>query len=164
MMNTPPKVTIIIANHNYGKYLASAIDSALNQDYPSIDLVVIDDFSSDNSWEIIHQKLFKGNTHDKAKNELFESKICSFKRKGQDCNIAAFRTSKNLGPSECRNIGINYCIKNTEYIAILDADDEYYQNKVRELVNTAICSSNIGVVYGDYDILNIETGNTVREY
>ena len=52
----------------------------------------------------------------------------------------------------------------TEYYAILDADDIYYPNKVLELLTTASCSPDIGVVYGDYDILNIETATKKREY
>jgi len=164
-MNSPPKVTIIIANHNYGKYLGQAIDSAINQDYPSIDIVVVDDFSSDNSWEVIHKKLFKGITHDKRGNEHFEMKSGTLMRFGNiKCNVTAYKLLKNVGPSEARNLAIHNAISNTDYFAILDADDEYYPSKVRELVNTAICSNNIGVVYADYDILNVDTGNLVREY
>jgi len=52
-MSRPPLVSIIIDNYNYGRFLPEAIDSALNQDYPSKDVIVVDDGSTDNSREVI---------------------------------------------------------------------------------------------------------------
>jgi glycosyltransferase involved in cell wall biosynthesis len=49
MMNETPKVSIIINNYNYGRFLAAAIDSALAQSYPSVEVVVVDDGSADDS-------------------------------------------------------------------------------------------------------------------
>lgn len=46
-------VTIIINNYNYEKYIAEAVDSALNQDYPNLEVVVVDDGSTDASRMII---------------------------------------------------------------------------------------------------------------
>lgn len=46
-------VSIIINNHNYGAYLAEAINSLLSQTYPAVELIVVDDGSTDNSREII---------------------------------------------------------------------------------------------------------------
>ena len=43
------RVTTLINNHNYGKYLGEAIDSALGQTYPSTEVVVVDDGSTDES-------------------------------------------------------------------------------------------------------------------
>lgn len=45
--------TIIVINHNYGEFLRNAIDSALNQDYPTVEVVVVDDGSTDGSHAII---------------------------------------------------------------------------------------------------------------
>lgn len=48
-------VTIIINNHNYGRFLADAIDSALAQSHEPIEVIVVDDGSVDNSREVIQQ-------------------------------------------------------------------------------------------------------------
>ena len=50
-----PKVSIIINNYNYDRFLAEAIDSALNQTYPCVETIVVDDGSTDNSRQIIAQ-------------------------------------------------------------------------------------------------------------
>jgi hypothetical protein len=48
-----PLVSIVIDNYNYGRYLRAAIDSALNQTCPDIEVIVVDDGSTDNSRDII---------------------------------------------------------------------------------------------------------------
>lgn len=46
-------VSVLIPNHNYGRYLSAAVDSALGQSHPDIEVVVVDDGSSDDSREVI---------------------------------------------------------------------------------------------------------------
>jgi glycosyltransferase involved in cell wall biosynthesis len=48
-------VSIIITNHNYERYLAEAIESALNQDYRDVEVIVVDDGSTDGSRRIIER-------------------------------------------------------------------------------------------------------------
>jgi glycosyltransferase involved in cell wall biosynthesis len=48
-----PLVSIVINNYNYGRFLAEAIDSALSQNYDNIEIIVVDDGSTDNSRDVI---------------------------------------------------------------------------------------------------------------
>ncbi|MEH6696274.1 MAG: glycosyltransferase family 2 protein [Hyphomonas sp.] len=50
----PPRLSIIITNYNYAKFVAAAIDSVLSQDEP-VELIVVDDCSTDNSRDVIGQ-------------------------------------------------------------------------------------------------------------
>jgi len=158
------RVTIIIANNNYAKYLGEAIDSAWKQLYKYINIVVVDDCSTDDSWSIIHNKLFKSQPHTNNIIDNIQYKSTIVKRGDYDSHIIGIKLPQQSGPSTARNIAIDNTLSFTEYYAILDADDIYYPNKVLELLTTASCSPDIGVVYGDYDILNIETATKKREY
>ena len=53
-VNIDPLVSIIITNYNYGCFLANAIDSALQQRYPVVEVVIVDDGSTDDSCDLIH--------------------------------------------------------------------------------------------------------------
>lgn len=48
-----PLVSVVISNYNYGRYLPEAIRSALNQSYPNVEVIVVDDGSSDDSRQVI---------------------------------------------------------------------------------------------------------------
>jgi len=48
-----PKISIFMSSYNYAKYLRDAIDSVLNQTFTDFELYIMDDASTDNSWDII---------------------------------------------------------------------------------------------------------------
>jgi glycosyltransferase involved in cell wall biosynthesis len=48
-----PLVSILVNNHNYGRFLAAAVDSALAQSYPNVEIIVVDDGSTDDSRAIL---------------------------------------------------------------------------------------------------------------
>lgn len=54
-MKTPLKFSIVIANYNYGRFVSRAIDSALEMKWPNIEVVVVDDGSTDHSTDVIHR-------------------------------------------------------------------------------------------------------------
>jgi len=49
----PPRVSICVVNHNYARFLPAAIDSALGQTWPDVEVVVVDDGSTDGSDDVI---------------------------------------------------------------------------------------------------------------
>lgn len=99
-----PLVSIVINNYNYGKYLKDSIDSALQQTYKNIEVIVVDDGSTDHSLEII---------------EEYKDKVTSILK-------------KNGGQASAFNAGFKVC--KGEIICLLDADDIFLPNKVATVV------------------------------
>jgi glycosyltransferase involved in cell wall biosynthesis len=91
-----PKVSIIIPIYNSEKYLAECLDSATNQTLRDIEIICIDDGSTDSSSEILYKYVQK------------------------DSRIIVIH-QKNIGIGSARNIGIN--LVKSKYILFLDSDD-----------------------------------------
>ena len=53
MTGEKPLVSVVVNNYNYGRFLAEAIDSALRQTYSPIEVLVVDDGSTDDSRDVI---------------------------------------------------------------------------------------------------------------
>ena len=102
---TLPLVSIIINNYNYEAFLQMAIDSALKQTYPSIEVVVVDDGSTDRSQEI----------------------IASY----SDRIVAVMK--ENGGQASSLNAGVEASSGNI--LCFLDADDIFYPQKVETIVD-----------------------------
>lgn len=153
-----PKVTFIIAHHNYQEYLPNAIQSALNQTYKNIHICVIDDCSNDQKSVLkIFENFVGQETYDR------ESTDFGFIRRSSNITYIQL-PNRALGPSNARNIGIEVCWNNTDIFAILDADDENYPTKIEHCVEVLQSDDKIGVVYTDHNTLNTITENVVREY
>lgn len=156
-----PKVTFIIANHNYQEFLGSAVDSALSQTYPNIHVCVIDDCSNNQQevLSIISEKA-SGNFIDQ---EFQDNQIVY--RSDKITFIQLLKDSGSYHQAYARNRGIEACWNDSEFFAILDADDENYPTKIEECIQPMLDHpEEIGGVYGDTIIENAQTGNTVREY
>lgn len=123
------KVAIVIANYNYGDYIVAAMDSILNQTYQGpLRVYVVDDGSSDNSWEKISEY-----------QKLYPEKIIG-------------KRIQNSGASVARNVAIEMCWDWADIIGVLDSDDEYYPKKVEKLVDKLVEHPEVGVAYADYVI------------
>lgn len=152
-----PRVTFIIAHHNYENYLEGCIDSALNQTYKNIHVCVIDDCSNDQ----------------KTVRSIIEKKLGKFKNIEQTSeNVKTYNCDKGTyieltnGPYKqayARNRGIEACWE-SDYFAILDADDENCPEKIEKCLEVLESDPNrIGAVYTDTKIFNIDTDRLVLE-
>ena len=153
-----PVVTVLIPVHNDEKYIGSAIDSALNQDYEAyFRLCVIDDGSSDRSWDIAITKIFS----DREVETKEDGDIILV----TDGKHVVIKKPEASGPSGARNTGIKYTLHRTDIYAMLDSDDEMYPSKVSKCVEKILEDlERIGAVYADYDTINVDTNKTIREF
>ncbi len=143
-MSALPKVAVIIATHNYKQYLPDAMRSVVDQDYPDITTVVIDDGSTDGTHELLLQKAAEPTSQDEEK-EVFD-----FERDGS-LPLVYIRLRRKSGPSRARNVGIQYVWDKTHLFQILDADDMMLPNKVSKCVARLMTDpERIGGVYADY--------------
>jgi glycosyltransferase involved in cell wall biosynthesis len=97
-------VSIAINNYNYGRYLGAAIDSALSQDYQYVEIVVVDDGSTDSSRDVVRR---------------YGDKISAV-------------LQPNGGQGAAYNAGFAAC--HGQIVVFLDADDRLYPNAVTEIV------------------------------
>lgn len=111
-----PKVSVIVPVYNTEKYLKRCIDSLVGQTYNDIEIILVDDKSTDNSLSIIS-----------AYQEKYPEKI------------KVLQTKTNSGPSTARNLGID--IATGEYIGFVDSDDyivpDYYESLVSACEETS---------------------------
>ena len=113
------KTSVIITSHNYGRFLGSAIDSALGQTVKPKEVIVIDDASEDNTEEIA---------------KSFGNKIRYFK--------VNFRNV-----SKTRNFGLS--VASGEYVVFLDADDYFRGDFLEKTQHVIQKSLRIKLVYSD---------------
>ena len=99
-MSQKKKISVIIPNYNYARYLDQAIRSVLEQTYNNIELIVVNNGSTDNSLEVLEKY-------------------------GQKIRLV---NQPNLGQSGARNSGLS--VSSGELIAFLDADDYWDPTKL----------------------------------
>jgi len=154
-----PNVAIIISNYNYGKYVLDAIDSALSQDYKgALRVHIVDDGSSDDSWEKICAITDSGNIQT-LEEPYYKGDFESRQRE----KLYAYRIN-NSGASTARNVGIWEAWGWADVFAILDADDTYAVNKVSKQTKKLMEYDEIGVTYSDYVIHRTYNDNDYKKY
>ncbi|MDO6444315.1 glycosyltransferase [Colwellia sp. 1_MG-2023] len=121
-----PLVSVYIPTKNRQELLANAIDSVLQQTYPNIEILVVDDGSTDTTFEFLTHLANKHN------------------------NIVIFKNEVSKGACAARNIAIKHA--NGEFVTGLDDDDVFLPNRIASLVSAYddkyafVCSS----MYWDY--------------
>ena len=102
------KLDIILPNYNKEDYLEETINSIINQTFNDWELIIIDNYSTDQSKKII-------------------------KKYNLNKKIFTYFLKKNMGVSFSRNFGIR--ILNSQYISFIDADDLWDINKLKNQIN-----------------------------
>ena len=121
--NNTDLVSVIIPTYNRSRTILRAIKSVLNQTYKNIEVIIVDDASTDNTEEIV---------------------------KGlNDPRIIYIKHETNKGGAAARNTGIK--LAKSEYIAFQDSDDEWYPEKLQLQTDALLkAESDVGVVYSSF--------------
>lgn len=126
MNNTDIKVSVIMPIYNAYDYLRPAIDSVLDQTLKEIELICIDDGSTDSSFDLIKE----------------------YQKKDERIRIV---TETNAGPALARNNGIKRA--RGEYLAFLDADD-FFEPTLLEKLYAVATERDLDIAIAEYDIYN----------
>lgn len=110
------KISVIVPIYNVEQYLSQCLDSIINQTYTNLEIILINDGSTDNSEKICNQY------------KLLDPRI-----------IVIHKT--NGGLSDARNTGIK--IATGDYISFVDADDFIDKNMYKKLIQLMLISSGI---------------------
>ena len=114
-----PLISVIIPTYNGLKFMRQAIDSVLAQAYPALEIIVVDDGSSDGTGKLLESL---------------------------PTDIRYYYQKENRGPAAARNIGIRDAAG--EYIAFLDVDDYWPDGNLRHLLEEFKAEAEVEVVKG----------------
>lgn len=106
MKETQDLVSVIMPSYNNSRYIAESIRSVMNQTYTNWELLITDDMSTDNTWEIIQELA------------------------AEDARIKPYRMKFNSGPTMTRNESIRR--STGRYVAFLDGDDRWMPEKLEK--------------------------------
>ncbi len=128
-----PKISVLMSCYNHDKFVGEAIESVLNQSFEDFELLIIDDNSTDKTFDIVN----------------------SFK----DPRIKAFRNEKNFGMV----FNTNSLIKKSsgEYIAIINSDDSWLPEKLQKQLDFLENNENYGACFTIANIVN-ESGESIK--
>lgn len=132
----PAKISVIIPVYNTAEYVKDALACIIHQRYSNLEIIVIDDGSIDNSYQIIKSVA------------------------DQDERIRIFR-QENKGQSEARNLGISFATG--EYIYFMDSDDLLDEKTFSECC--AACEKdNLDLLFFDAEVFGITKNNLNFNY
>lgn len=127
-----PLVSVIIPVYNGEAFIAEAVESALDQDYPHKEVIVVNDGSNDGTMQVL-------------------------RRFGDRIRIL---DQVNGGPPRARNAGL--AVAAGEYIAFLDADDVWLQGKLTAQVTHMEAQPGVAVSYFQWHVWASEAGGYHR--
>src|SRR5262245_12098539 len=113
------KVSVVIPTYNCAEYIGQTLQSVLDQDYPNLDIIVMDDGSVDDTRGVVAR---------------FQSE-----------QITCLSQSNSGGPSKPRNVGI--ALAQGQYVALFDSDDIMLPGKIQAAVEFLEMNSQLGLVF-----------------
>lgn len=123
------KVSIIIPCHNVEGYILDCISSVINQTYKKLEIICVDDGSTDQTLKII---------------QAYQSSYV------KDMIIIS---QDNKGASSARNVGLS--ASSGEYIQFLDADDILKPNKIKRQIDLVMSNNSPEIIVGSFDKENM---------
>ncbi len=127
-------VSVVIPNYNYAHYLREAIDSVLAQTYPEIEVIVVDDGSSDTSREVL-------TGYGDGVKTVFQ---------------------ENQGVSAARNNGV--AASSGEFVAFLDADDSWLPSKIERQVERFRSNPALGLIHVAVNEVDADGNSLLERY
>ena len=122
IINSNILVSIVLTNFNSESLIKDSIESILNQTYKTIELIIVDDGSTDNSTDII--SLYK---------DLF--------------NVRVIFLNKNYGCYFAKNVGL--LLSKGKFIGFQDADDVSSSYRIEKQMNYLLKNENVDIVFCD---------------
>lgn len=122
-----PFVSIVLATWNRNKLLNQSIDSILRNDYSNFELIIIDDNSTQETYDLVKE----------------------YQKK--DDRIIYIRQPKNLGLVKSRNLGLR--ISKGEFIFFTDDDDIVLPNRITDPLSFLMKNPRLDVVYCNFNII-----------
>lgn len=138
-MKDIPLVSIGIPNYNYGYYIIDTLTSVAKQGYQNIELIIVDDFSTDGSVEIIDNWISK-----------YEGPI----------KIIFIKNAKNKGLTKVCNQILEAA--KGKYFQTLDADDLLLPDKIEKQVKVIERFKNAALIYSNIAIID-ESGKIIED-
>lgn len=129
-----PLITVIIPVYNGAQFIRDAISNVLSQGYPALEIIVVNDGSTDNTAEVL---------------------------KGLSVDIRCFE-QENLGPAAARNRGIKDA--SGDYVAFLDVDDLWPENNLSRLLDVLRSEPALEVVHGHAQVMELDPATQRYEY
>ena len=132
-------VSVLMSSYNYERYLPEAIESILNQTFGDFELIIVDDFSTDNSRKVIEE----------------------YQRK--DSRIRTIFHERNMGISKTANDGLS--IAKGKFVSFIGADDAWFPTKLEKQIRIIAQDEN-KIVWSEGIIIDgkgTPTGKTVTQ-
>jgi glycosyltransferase involved in cell wall biosynthesis len=129
-----PKVSILIPLYNSEKYIAETIDSCLSQTYENVEIIIVDDGSTDSGLDIARQ----------------------YEKKYENIKV---ETQKNSGAPAARNRAFELSIG--EYIQYIDADDLLHPDKIRLQMEALIKADDGTLAFGRWGTFRKSIKNVI---